>query len=213
MSQPTCLCGAHRLHRVWEYLWDHPAARRVDAARALHLSPGNVREAIYELRRRDPGRLCPACFKPEVYQGVCHACGVERDAPNVPLEVRGDYQSPTNHLHAGNLLGSVTDYDSLGFSNSGLVMRRRMERGVEDGLVVGVKSDVMNWLKDRYPDELVTDEAGRLAIKEVAEFRSRYPSLALSKNLRRQLAENVMERMRMLHPQLRHVTPLVGAQT
>ncbi len=87
-------------------------------------------------------------------------------------------------------------------------MKRRMERGVEDPLIVGVKSDVENELKRSYPSEAITDEAGRLAIKEVHEFRARYPALATSKNVRRQLAENVVRRLRLLHPHLRSVTLL-----
>ncbi len=86
-----------------------------------------------------------------------------------------------------------------------------VERRIEDPLIVGVKSDVENELKRCYPDESITDEAGRLVIKEVLEFGARYPRLATSKNVRRQLAQNVVSRLRLLHPQLRRLTVLPEA--
>jgi hypothetical protein len=100
------------------------------------------------------------------------------------------------------------DYSALGFVNHGLVLKRRIERGIEDSLIVGVKSDVENELKRTFPSEAITDEAGRLVIKEVLEFRARYPGLATSKNLRKQLAENVINRLLLLHPHLKPLTPL-----
>ena len=83
-----------------------------------------------------------------------------------------------------------------------------MDRGVEDGLVSSVKSEVENELKRLYPSESVSDEAGELCLKGVMEFRAKYPALATSKNLRKQLAENVINRFRLLHPQLRNVGAL-----
>jgi hypothetical protein len=40
----------------------------------------------------------------------------------------------------------------------------------------------------------------KLCLKEVAEFRARYPLLAASKNVRKQLALNVMKRLEFLYP-------------
>lgn len=208
MSSGGCRCGAHRLHRVWQYLWAHPSAKRKDAAKALNISLTNVWASVHQIKMRDPERLCPDCFKPEVYNGVCHACGAERDTPNVPLGIMGDYQSPTNNLHPGNELGTEVDYTSIGFVNHGMILKRRIERGIEDPLTIGVKSDVQNELKRLFPEESITNEAGRLCIKEVTEFRARYPGLARSKNVRKQLTENVMARMQLLHPQFRNLTPL-----
>jgi hypothetical protein len=86
-----------------------------------------------------------------------------------------------------------------------------MERGIEDPLVRAVKSDVENELKRSYPSEAITDEAGKLVVKEVLEFRARYPLLVASKNLRKQLATNVLRRLSILHPQLRNSIPhMVG---
>jgi hypothetical protein len=75
-------------------------------------------------------------------------------------------------------------------------------------LIIAVKSEVENELKRSFPSEAVTDEAGRLVVKEVLEFKARYPSLASSKNVRKQLAENVINRLRLLHPYLRPITRL-----
>jgi hypothetical protein len=210
-----CRCGAHRQHRILRFWWENPSASRKAAARALKLSESNVREAFFRLRKRSGlERLCPCCFNTSVVDGVCHVCGFERDDPVLPVELRTDSQRAsvdvgTNFLHAGNLLGSRADYYAkLGFVKHGAHLRYRIERAIEDPLIRGVKSDVMNELKRFYPPEPITDEAGRLCVKEVLEFRARYPGLAKSKNVRGQLAENVIARLQFLHPQLRAVRTL-----
>jgi hypothetical protein len=204
----SCKCGAHRLHRVFRFAWENPSASRKDCAKALKMSYGNVLGAFYRLGKRDLTRYCIDCNKPTLFNGVCTNCGVEREAPRIPTEVLRDSQSPTNWLHAGNMLGSETDYDGIGLVNHGFVLKRRVERGIEDPLVVAVKSQVENELKRTFPSEAIADEAGRLVVKEVLEFKARYPSLARSKKVKRQLAENVINRLRLLHPQLRPITRL-----
>jgi hypothetical protein len=204
----SCKCGAHRLHRVLRFAWENPSASRKDCAKALKMSYSNVLGAFYRLRKRDLSHYCIECNKPTLFNGVCENCGVEREAPSVPIEVVRDSQSPTNWLHPGNLLGSETDYDQIGFVNHGFVLKRRVERGIEDPLIIAVKSEVENELKKTFPSEQITDEAGRLVVKEVLEFKARYPALASSKNVRKQLAENVINRLRLLHPQLRPITRL-----
>ena len=204
----SCKCGAHRLHRVLRFAWENPSASRKDCAKALKMSYNNVLGAFYRLRKRDLTRYCIDCNKPTLFNGVCVKCGVEREAARIPTEVLRDSQSPTNWLHAGNMLGSETDYDEIGFVNHGFVLKRRVERGIEDPMVLAVKSEVENELKRTFPSEAITDEAGRLVVKEVLEFNARYPSLAKSKNVRRQLAENVVNRLWLLHPHLRPITGL-----
>lgn len=218
VSQPTtvqiCQCGAHRLHRIFRFAWENPSASRKDCARSLKLSYSNVLEAFHQLKKRNLTLLCPECFKPALFSGVCESCGFEPEVPNLPIEVAFDSQSPTNNLHPGNELGSEVDYNDLHLTNHWLIVRRRIEKSIDDPLVRGVKSELENELKRTYPREMVTDEAGRLAIKEVLEFRTRYPALATSKNVKRQLTLNVMNRLRLLHPQLRAISRLVeGDQT
>lgn len=87
-------------------------------------------------------------------------------------------------------------------------MSTEISRATEDVLITSAKSKVLNELKRIYPDETVSDEAGRLVLKEVAEFRARYPNLN-PKRLSGQIAENVINRLALLHPQLRRVTPLL----
>ena len=207
-SPAGCRCGAHRLHRVFRFAWEHPSASRKDCAKALKMSYNNVLGAFFRLRKRDLTRYCVECFEPMVFNGVCERCGVERDAPIIPTEILRDSQSPTNWLLPGNMLGSETDYDSIGFVNHGMVLKRRMERGIEDILVIAVKSDVENELKRIFPGESITDEAGRLVVKEATEFRGKYPKLAKSKKVRKQLVSNVIGRLVFLHPHLRAITRL-----
>lgn len=205
----SCSCGTPTLHRVFRFAWENPSASRKDAARALKLSEVNVRVAFSRLKKRNLSRVCPECFHAVLLDGVCQSCGFEPPSPVLPIVARADCHSAVNSLHPGNLLGSEVDYGKIGFANHGLIMKRLVERNVEDTLIVGVKSEVENELKRTFPSEMITDEAGRLAIKEVIEFRAKYPGLASSKNVRKQLAKNVINRLRLLHPQLRNVTVLL----
>ena len=207
-SDQGCKCGAHRLHRVLRFAWENPSASRGDCAKALKMSYGNVLGAFYRLRKRDLTRYCIECNRPTLFNGVCVNCGAEREAPRILTAAVYDSQSPTNWLHPGNLLGSETDYNRIGLVNQGFVLKRRVERGIEDPLIIAVKSEVENELKRTFPSEAITDEAGRLVVKEILEFKARYPTLASSKNVRKQLTENVINRLRLLHPQLRPITAL-----
>lgn len=203
-SHESCECGHHRKHQVWKLLWDNPSITRKEIARELRISPNNVRVIMQLLHRMGLSRRCPECFMPKLLSGVCQACGFEPAAPVVPLDVviTFDQQSPTNHLQPGNELGSELDYHRVGFTNHGTVVQRWIQGAMEDPLIRAVKSDVMNELKRCYPSEVITDYAGKLSVKEVLEFRAKYPILATSKNLRRQLAANVVHRIKMLYPSI-----------
>ena len=200
-----CRCGAHRLHRVYQFFWANPSASRKAAGQALKLSPGNVREALWELRRRDMSRVCPECWTGQLVGGVCQKCGFEPFEPVLPVEVMPDSQHPSNALHPGNMLGSVTDYKEVGkaygWSNQGFVLKRKIDRQIETPLLDTVRSDVANSLNGSATPE-ITEEAGKLCIKEWREFNARYPRMSTSKLARRQLAENVLTRLRLLHPGL-----------
>lgn len=162
---------------------------------------------MHRLRRLRLDSTCPECFRPQLLGGVCQHCGFEPAIPRVPPEPSRDSHSPTNLIHPGNSLGSELDYRSVGFANNGTVVKRWIERTLEDPLVLSVKSDVMEELKRWYPDERVTNLAGRLCLKDVAEFRASYPLLTTSKNLRRQLAANVIARLSLVYPFLRQPHP------
>jgi hypothetical protein len=213
---PTpCDCGAHTQHRVFKYLWSNPPARHIDIARALHTTIGNVKVAIYNIRRR-PGisRTCPKCFSSRLFDGACQECGFEAASPILPREISFDEQSPINHLQAGNELGSVLNFRAKGlsdnngrFTNNGEIVKRWIDRTLDDPLTASVKSDVMNELKRYYPGEAITDLAGKLCVKEVAEYRTNYPLLAASKLLRRQLSIRVMKRLQFIYPFLPRARP------
>ncbi|MDG6978461.1 MAG: sigma-70 region 4 domain-containing protein [Nitrososphaerota archaeon] len=223
--------GKNTLHRVYRFQWSHPNASHQEIASALHISKGNVKVTVHRLRKLDLARRCPECWAVSVAGGVCQACGFEPEAPDLPLEVRFDEQSPTNSLHAGNQLGSMIgrsgNYNQLGgdrenptgwlkgiYPNDGLLLKQRMDRALEDPLTRQVKSEVMEWLKAYYPPEAITDYAGKLCVKEVVEFSTNYPDLARSKNLRKQLASRVIARLRFLYPTLRrpHIQEVTGLQ-
>ena len=200
-----CRCGAHRLHRVFQFFWANPSASRKAAGQALKLSPGNVREALWELRRRDMAQVCPECWTGQLVGGVCQGCGFEPFEPVLPVDIMPDSQHPTNSLHPGGMLGSMTDYKEVGkaygWSNQGFVLQRKLDRQIETPLLDAIRSDVANALDGGSRPE-ITEEAGRLCVKEWREFQARYPKMATSKLARKQLTENVLARLRLLHPGL-----------
>jgi hypothetical protein len=181
-------------------------------ASALGLTLSNVKVAVHRLYKMSQlNRYCPECFKAEVSDGVCKNCGYEPYSPDLPTDeqltsAKFNQVSPGNSLHAGNLLGSTVGYrdygySALGFTNRGFVLKQRIDESIEDPLLRRVKSDVMNELKRYYPSPEITDCAGKLCIKEVLEFQTRYPKLARSKNARDQLTNNVMKRLELLYAQ------------
>lgn len=176
------------------------------------MSPANIREGLWRLRKRNLAVTCSECMKEKVFNGVCENCGFEPDAPVLPLEVMADSQSPTNHIFPGNSLGSDVDYQALrkagAFTSNEQVVKRWINSTIEDSLLRGVKSDVLELLKSSFPNEKVTDEAGRLCVKETVELLSRYPKLETAKYARAAIVQNVLARLKLLHPQLRNVSLL-----
>lgn len=210
------------LHRLFQYKWDHPSATTQEIGAALGISKNNVWVTTHRLRKMDLSTHCPECWSGSLLDGVCQSCGFEPAAPYLPLDVRFDQQSPTNHLHSGNELGSIIgprgDFNELRlkgiYPNDGLLVKQRMDRSIEDSLTRDVKSELLQFLKSFYPTEAISDYAGKLCIKEVVEFRAKYPLLAASKNVRRQLAINVMKRLKLLYPILSrpHVQDITALQ-
>ena len=208
LIQKGCRCGAHRQHRILRYLWQNPSAPLKSVAADLKISESNVKEGLWELRqRKDLDRRCPECFAPQLLNGICQSCGFESDAPSLRVDVVPDSQSPVNHLHVGNLLGSEVEYRSIGFGNHWAILKRKIEGKLEENLVREAKSGVMEALKAFYPAESITDEAGRLIVKEVLEFQARYPGLR-PKGLGAAIISNVLARLELRHPQLRGVRRL-----
>jgi hypothetical protein len=217
-SHLTASQGRSTLHRVYRYWWNNPSASYQEIADALHITKNNVKVTVHRLRKLDLSRRCPECWGESLFGDVCQSCGFEPTAPDIPPALRFDEQSPVNHLHAGNQLGSDVDYNELRikglYGNDGLLLKQRMNRAIENPLTKDVKAQVMQDLKAYYPTEAITDYAGKLCLKEVAEFRARYPLLAASKNVRKQLALNVMKRLDFLYPSLRrpHAKEVTGVQ-
>lgn len=199
-----CKCGAHQLHRFFRYRWEHPSSTLRQAAHDLHVSYPYAKQLACRLRRRRRlWQTCPGCFSDRLLQGVCQWCGEEPARPALPIDVNFNRQSPANSILAGNGLGGDPNIRVLKFeNNSSIVIQRRMDR-TEDSLLNNCKSDVLEWLKGKYPSEEVSDLAGKLVVKEVLDFRARYPLLSGSRNLRMQIVQNVENRLVLVYPFLR----------
>ena len=220
-----CECGAPRQHLTVRYLWNHPEASRKQVAQALGLSAGNVREAIWRLKRRGGfSKVCPQCNHPSLQDlpsqdgitRVCTFCGAEPLEPNLlATDAMSVYHFPPNSLLVGGGLGTQVDsplgygrgVDAEGkparirFRNWPEIVRRKVERGIEMSLVDRVRSDIMNALDGAERPE-VTETAGRLILKEFGELQAGYPDFARSKLCRKQIAKRVLARLRLMYPWL-----------
>jgi hypothetical protein len=53
-------------------------------------------------------------------------------------------------------------------------------------------------LKGYAPKDEVVEEATRLLVKEVIEFRTKYPMLVNAKDVKKQLVDNVLKRLKLI---------------
>ena len=220
----SCPCGAHQQHRLYAWRYANPGASLAAGAKVLQLSEGNARMIMTRLRRRpDYGRLCPECFAPNFYNGLCQACGFEAGASSPPLGLDFEAMSPVHRILAGGGLGSdltianITAIARKSYARDKLpaALLRNHARNLshiaeprEDALLRAVDSDLLQELKRLYPDDGVSDTAARLARSEIAEFRRKYPALSNPKGLRMAIVALVLQRLELLYPKLR-VAPLV----
>ena len=182
--------------KVFRYLWAHPNAPLVLVAKETHLSYIAARVAKHNLsRRKDLARLCPECFQPTLEGLVCRTCGVELDQPEA-LESDG---SPVHSIQPLNGLGSQTSYLALRFSYGGQNIAHLVERA-SNSFLERCKSLLWGELKGPMLPDGTVEEANRLLVKEVIDFRARYPMLAKSKRAAEQIVENVMGKVRLRYP-------------
>jgi hypothetical protein len=184
--------------RLFKYLWYHPHSNLKQAAQELKISYSNAKKTHYLLKmRKDLHIRCPECFRPTFFSLVCQVCGFEGDRPFVPIEGYFDQVSPVHSIQPLNGLGSQTDYSLLRFAYGGRNIKHLVERS-EDVFLESCKSLLWQELKSYMPQDEVVEEATRLLVKEVIEFRAKYPLLVNAKDAKRQIVSNVVERLRLI---------------
>jgi len=202
-NQIGCKCQSHSLHLLYSYLISHPGANLKEAAHELRISHEAARQRASRLKRRnDLIRLCPGCFSPSLYRGVCASCGYELDQPDIPLSVDFESQSLRHSIQPLSGLGGKTDYLALRFQYGGQNISHLVERP-SDLLLERCKSELWSALKEVMPPDEVTEDAVRLLTKEVREFESRYPALVNSTKTKGQIVKNVLRVLQLRFPALR----------
>ncbi len=207
-AQPTylksgCKCGSHAEHLIFRWLWENPSGSLRDAAKDFHISHEAAKQRASRVKRRlDISRRCPECFMPSLEGLTCRNCGAELDAPKLPEGIRFEETSPVHTIQPLSGLGGSTDYRSLGLTYGALNVQHLVERPT-DPFVETCKSKLWQELKGTMPPDSVTEEATRLLLKEIAEFRARYPSLSRAKGAGDQLVRNVVIRLALRYPTLR----------
>jgi hypothetical protein len=196
----ACRCGAHSQHAVYRFLFDNPGASLKLVAKELGMTYLAVRLAKHRLiRRPDISRLCPQCFSPSFFNLACSRCGFEGDRPLLPEGVRFELTSPVHMIQPGAGLGSSTDYRGLHLQYGARNVQHLAERP-QDPLLERCRSLLWEELKSAMLSDGVTEEASRLLVRHVSEFRARFPSLLRAQGLASQLVENVMELLRLRYP-------------
>lgn len=173
-------------------------------AKDLKISLAAAKQRSARVKRRpDISRLCPDCGKPSLESLTCRSCGVELDALSLPDGIRFEETSPVHTIQVLNGLGSLTDYSSLRFSYGARNVAHLVERP-NDAFVESCKSKLWQELKAAMPPDYVTEEATRLLLKEITDFRIRYPALVRAKGAGYQLVRNVVSRLAIRYPALRN---------
>jgi len=202
----ACRCGAHALHSTYRWLWANPSGSLKAMSRDLKISYACAKQRSSRLKRRaDISRRCPECWSPSLEGLTCRNCGVELDTPILPEGVRFGETSPVHTIQMLNGLGSVTNYGSLGLTYGARNVQHLAERP-DDSFSESCKSRLWQELKEVFPDDGVTEEATRMLVKEIAEFRCKYPGLVRKKGVGDQLVSNVVARLALRYPALRRVT-------
>jgi hypothetical protein len=184
--------------RLFKYLWYHPGASLVQASQELKISYSNAKKTHYLLKKRQDLHIrCPECFKPTFYNLTCHTCGFEGDRPSVPIDDYFDQVSPVHSIQSLNGLGSQTDYSLLKLQYGAKNIQHLAER-VKDPFLESCKSLLWEELKSYMPKDEVVEEATRLLVKEVIEFRVKYPLLVNAKVVKQQLVSNVLKRIKLV---------------
>jgi len=184
--------------KLFKYLWYHPCSNLKQAAQELKISHSNAKKTHYLLKlRKDLDRRCPECFRPTFFSLVCHSCGFQGDRPSVPVEGYFDQISPVHSIQPLNGLGSQTNYSLLHLGYGGRNIKHLIERS-EDPLLEACKASLWQELKSYMLKDEVVEEATRLLIKEVVEFRVKYPLLVNSKAAKQQLVNNVLKRLKLV---------------
>jgi hypothetical protein len=206
--RPSCSCGKHALHQLYSFYWKYPGLYRTRggltrAAKELHVNYGTLKKTAFRLRRLpDVSRRCPLCFEPELEGLACRNCGVELDAPTLPDGIRFEETSPVHTIQPLKGLGSLTDYRHLHLEYGAQNVKHIAERP-DDAFVESCRSELWGHLKGVMPPDSVTEEANRLLMKEIIEFRSKYPGLVRAKGVRSQIVTNVVGRLALRYPALR----------
>jgi hypothetical protein len=190
--------------RLFRFLWHNPGATLKAASKELGISYLAARLANYRLKKRaDIDRLCPECFKPTFFGLVCHTCGYEGDHPKVP-EVVFSSQSPVHGLQPFGGLGGQTvprrDHNGRLILSYGIANVSHLCGKPDDPFLERCKSMLWAELKNAMLDDGITEEAARLLVKEVSEFRYRYPSLTRARGAADQIVGNLMALVRLRHP-------------
>jgi len=202
-SAHACRCQSHSLHVLYSYLIAHPGVNLKEAAHELRISHEAARQRASRLKRRqDLTRLCPYCFSPSLYRGVCATCGYEVDQPDILLSVDFESQSTRHSIQPLSGLGGKTDYLALRFQYGGQNISHLVERP-SDLLLERCKSELWSALKEVMPPDEVTEEAVRLLTKEVREFEARYPALVNSTKTKGQIVKNALRVLQIRYPALR----------
>lgn len=184
-----CRCGAHSQHRLFKFRFENPSASLKEASAALHLRYANVRRIASRLNRKDLSRYCPECFRPTLLNNHCESCGFEAERVGVDFEGKPSTPGTSLTVVTPTNLGSLCDYSALGLGYGSRNIAHIVERPT-DAFMTKCVTRLRNELERMRVPEIRIAEATSLTIKEIKQFRYRYPLLVRSKVLCDQFVQN-----------------------
>ena len=198
-------------HAVFRWLWRHPNATEKECAEALHISHAAVRVAMFKIRKyKRVDRLCPECFTESMSGLVCTHCGADftSEAQGVSLPEFSS-QSPIHSIQPLGGLGSVTDYRTLKPKYGALNIAHLVDDKA-DTMVEKARSLLWQELKSYMLPDAEVEAATRMLLKEIADFRAKYPGLLRSKGLAAEMVNVVLARIRLQRPNVKPLTVSSG---
>ena len=194
-------------HAVFRWLWRHPNATEKECAGALHISHAAVRVAMFKIRKyKRVERLCPECFTESLSGLVCTHCGADftSEAQGASLPEFSS-QSPIHSIQPLGGLGSVTDYRALKPKYGALNIAHLVDDKA-DAMIEKARSLLWQELKSYMLPDAEVEAATRMLLKEITEFRIRYPGLLRSKGLAAEMVNVVLSRIKLQHPDVKLLT-------
>jgi len=207
--QHTCLAPAQ--HNLAWWIWRNPTTPLKFAAQDLHMKQPSIWVTSFRLKnRRDRDRLCPVCFSPSLFSGVCHTCGAETATGFFDVTVDFAAQSPVHRLlplplgTSNRIFKAMDQHRPKAPYGKAKGILQVLDETSDDQLETAIKSKVLQVLKGYYPPDQVSETAAIMIKSYVKFLRRTFPTMPTKPNWAiNDCANLVLARLEQAYPALK----------